>query len=211
MDASDWRAAIRPALRKRTVRKIMKAVYRYKHLDGEDGMQELEKFSQSFEQKTFAGATNLSDYLQQITSKEVSMKRKMQEEAYQKIVMLKEMYLPDMEKLYQEVLNKIQRVESHTQQADSHTSQKLKRVKTEYEREIAILKVSESDISPSLSKNLPVYQERIMDNVNAYKRKRDNACKRKRNNANAYRWGFWTADADSSGSSSSTTIAVIWN
>ncbi|KAI9107584.1 hypothetical protein K1719_021621 [Acacia pycnantha] len=171
MHANDWRSELQPHVRKGVVQQIMNAVKLYKPLDedDEDVMQELEKFSQNFEYRTFAMAISQSDYFQSIISKEVSIVEKIKEEAYEKIKMLKEMYLPELNVVYQKIFNKIQQLESLPQRAESESSKfvKLKMFKAMIERIIAILNISDSSyVSPWMSKKLPSYEKQVYNFVN---------------------------------------------
>ncbi|XP_054780918.1 mediator of RNA polymerase II transcription subunit 15a-like isoform X2 [Prosopis cineraria] len=95
----------------------------------------------------------------------------MQEQVYQKILVLKEMYLPELNEVYQKIANKLQQVDSLPQQAKSDKYEKLKIFKTMLERVVAFLHVSESDISPGMSKKLPSYEKQIINFINTIRPK----------------------------------------
>ncbi|XP_054780910.1 mediator of RNA polymerase II transcription subunit 15a-like isoform X1 [Prosopis cineraria] len=166
MDKTDWRDELEPYSRKRSVKRIMNAMRQYHHLD-DDEQHELEKFSQRLEQKTFATATSQLDYLQQITTEAVSMERKMQEELFQKIQMLKEMHLPDLNDMYQRIAYGLQELDSHPQQAESADKhEKLKILKAMLEDFIPFLQISRSKISPAFKEKLLFYEKQIINFVN---------------------------------------------
>ncbi|XP_054780201.1 mediator of RNA polymerase II transcription subunit 15a-like isoform X2 [Prosopis cineraria] len=169
MDKTDWRDELEPYSRKRSVKRIMNAMRQYHHLD-DDEQHELEKFSQRLEQKTFATATSQLDYLQQITTEAVSMERKMQEELFQKIQMLKDMHLPDLNEMYQRIAYGLQELDSHPQQAESADKhEKLKILKAMLEDFIPFLQISRSKISPAFKEKLLFYEKQIINFVNKHR------------------------------------------
>ncbi|KAK4252946.1 hypothetical protein QN277_011069 [Acacia crassicarpa] len=159
MDNTDWRDELEPYDRKRAVKRIMNAVRQYHQLD-DDETDELEKFSRSVEQKIFAVATSLSDYLQQITTEAVSMERKMKEELFQKIQMLKEIYLSDLNEMHQRISYGLQQLDSHLQ-AESDKHEKLKIFKAMLEDFIPFLLTTQSEISPAIKEKLLFYEKQI--------------------------------------------------
>ncbi|KAB2627307.1 mediator of RNA polymerase II transcription subunit 15a-like [Pyrus ussuriensis x Pyrus communis] len=85
-----------------------------------------------------------------------------QEEVYQKIKDMKEMYLPELSEMYQKIANKIQQHEY----PKSEELEKLKMFKTMLERVILVLQVSKSSISPSLKDKLCLYEKQIINFIN---------------------------------------------
>ncbi|KAF7843219.1 mediator of RNA polymerase II transcription subunit 15a-like isoform X1 [Senna tora] len=67
MDAADWRAQLQPDFRQRQVNEIMSALMMHYPFGDEDKLVEIEKVSQNFEHKAFAGATSQVVYLQRIS------------------------------------------------------------------------------------------------------------------------------------------------
>ncbi|KAM1049219.1 hypothetical protein ACFX2C_028342 [Malus domestica] len=87
-----------------------------------------------------------------------------QEEVYQKIKDMKEMYLPELSEMYQKITNKIQQHEyCLSTQPKSEDLEKLKMFKTMLERVILVLQVSKSSISPSLKDKLCLYEKQIIN------------------------------------------------
>ncbi|KAL2338178.1 hypothetical protein Fmac_012624 [Flemingia macrophylla] len=79
MDTSDWRAQLPPESRQRIVNKIMDTLKKHLPVSGPDGLHELRKIAQRFEDKIFTGATNQPDYLRKISMKMLTMETKSQD------------------------------------------------------------------------------------------------------------------------------------
>ncbi|KAK4267593.1 hypothetical protein QN277_024353 [Acacia crassicarpa] len=78
MDTSDWRTQLQPDSRQRIVNKIMDTLKRHLPVSGQDGLHELRKIAQRFEEKIYAAATSQSDYLRKISLKMLTMENKTQ-------------------------------------------------------------------------------------------------------------------------------------
>ncbi|KAE9585821.1 putative coactivator CBP, KIX domain-containing protein [Lupinus albus] len=78
MDTSDWRGQLQPESRQRIVNKIMDTLKRHLPVSGQEGLHELRKIAQRFEEKIFTAATSQSDYLRKISLKMLSMETKSQ-------------------------------------------------------------------------------------------------------------------------------------
>ncbi|XP_028779202.1 mediator of RNA polymerase II transcription subunit 15a isoform X2 [Neltuma alba] len=78
MDTSDWRAQLQPDSRQRIVNKIMDTLKRHLPVSGQDGLHELRKIAQRFEEKIYTAATSQSDYLRKISLKMLTMENKTQ-------------------------------------------------------------------------------------------------------------------------------------
>ncbi|KAJ9178978.1 hypothetical protein P3X46_010814 [Hevea brasiliensis] len=89
-----------------------------------------------------------------------------QEEVYQKIKDMKEMYLPELNVIYQKLATKLQQHDSLQQQRKSVDLEKIKMFKTLLERIIAFLQVSKHDISPRFKEKLGSYEKQIINFVN---------------------------------------------
>ncbi|CAH9088376.1 unnamed protein product [Cuscuta europaea] len=76
METGDWRAQLRPESRQRIVNQIIEAFKRYLPSAAQQGLQELMQIGARFEEKTYASATNRSDYLQKISLRLSSLKSK---------------------------------------------------------------------------------------------------------------------------------------
>ncbi|KAL5855454.1 hypothetical protein ACOSQ4_005256 [Xanthoceras sorbifolium] len=86
-----------------------------------------------------------------------------QEEAYQKIKAMKEMYYPELNEMYQKITTKLQQHDSLPQPPKSEQLEKLKLFKSMLERIITFLQVSKNDISPGLKEKLGSYQKQIVN------------------------------------------------
>ncbi|XP_028766424.1 mediator of RNA polymerase II transcription subunit 15a [Neltuma alba] len=78
MDTSDWRAQLQPDSRQRIVNKIMETLKRHLPISGEEGLHELRKIAQRFEEKIYTAATSQPDYLRKISLKMLTMENKSQ-------------------------------------------------------------------------------------------------------------------------------------
>ncbi|KAF7843222.1 mediator of RNA polymerase II transcription subunit 15a-like [Senna tora] len=78
MDNSDWRAQLQPDSRQRIVNKIMETLKRHLPFSGPEGMSELRKIAQRFEEKIYTAATSQPDYLRKISLKMLAMETKSQ-------------------------------------------------------------------------------------------------------------------------------------
>ncbi|KAK7261974.1 hypothetical protein RIF29_28301 [Crotalaria pallida] len=78
MDTSDWRGQLQPESRQRIVNKIMDTLKRHLPVSGPEGLHELRKIAQRFEEKIFTAATSQSDYLRKISLKMLTMETKTQ-------------------------------------------------------------------------------------------------------------------------------------
>ncbi|KAL9463036.1 hypothetical protein AB3S75_000948 [Citrus x aurantiifolia] len=86
-----------------------------------------------------------------------------QEEVYQKIKTMKEMYLPELNEMYQKIAAKLQQNDSLPQQLKSDQLEKLKILKTMLERIITFLQVSKSNILPGFKEKLGSYEKQIVN------------------------------------------------
>ncbi|CAJ1951339.1 unnamed protein product [Sphenostylis stenocarpa] len=78
MDTNDWRAQLPPDSRQRIVNKIMETLKKHLPVSGPDGLNELRKIAQRFEDKIFTAATSQPDYLRKISMKMLTMETKSQ-------------------------------------------------------------------------------------------------------------------------------------
>ncbi|XP_068311053.1 mediator of RNA polymerase II transcription subunit 15a-like [Pyrus communis] len=86
-----------------------------------------------------------------------------QEEVYQKIKAMKEMYLPELSDMYWKIATKLQPHDSLPQQPKSERLEKLKMFKNILERLISVLHITKSSISPGLKDKLGSYENRIIN------------------------------------------------
>ncbi|PQQ20321.1 hypothetical protein Pyn_16895 [Prunus yedoensis var. nudiflora] len=89
-----------------------------------------------------------------------------QEEVFQKIKGMKEMYLPELSEMYQKIATKLQQHDSLPQQPKSEQLEKLKMFRTMLERLISVLQISKSSISPGLKDKLVLYEKQIVNFIN---------------------------------------------
>ncbi|KAF1865797.1 hypothetical protein Lal_00021798 [Lupinus albus] len=78
MDTSEWRAQLMPDSRHRVVNKIMDTLKKHLPVSGPEGLLELRKIAQRFEEKIFTAATSQQDYLRKISLKMLTMETKSQ-------------------------------------------------------------------------------------------------------------------------------------
>ncbi|KAL2617669.1 hypothetical protein AAZV13_08G200100 [Glycine max] len=78
MDTSDWRAQLPTDSRQRIVNKIMDTLKKHLPASGPDGLHELRKIAQRFEDKIYTAATSQPDYLRKISLKMLTMETKSQ-------------------------------------------------------------------------------------------------------------------------------------
>ncbi|OAY36943.1 mediator of RNA polymerase II transcription subunit 15a [Manihot esculenta] len=90
----------------------------------------------------------------------------LQEEVYQKIKSMKEMYLPELNEMYQKIATKLQQHDSLPQQPKSEQLEKLKIFKNMLERIIAFLQVSKNNILPGFKEKLGSYEKQIINFIN---------------------------------------------
>ncbi|XP_021818045.1 mediator of RNA polymerase II transcription subunit 15a-like isoform X2 [Prunus avium] len=89
-----------------------------------------------------------------------------QEEVFQKIKFMKEMYLPELSEMYQKIATKLQQLDSLPQQPKSEQLEKLKMFRTILERLISVLQISKSSISPGLKDKLLLYEKQMVSVIN---------------------------------------------
>ncbi|KAJ0970384.1 hypothetical protein J5N97_023261 [Dioscorea zingiberensis] len=87
-----------------------------------------------------------------------------QEEIYQKIKAMKELYFAELNELYQKLALKFQQCENqnllpHAKQSEQ--IEKMKNFKVMLERSISFLQISKSSIQPGLKEKLPLYEKQI--------------------------------------------------
>ncbi|KAJ6706532.1 MEDIATOR OF RNA polymerase II TRANSCRIPTION SUBUNIT 15A-RELATED [Salix purpurea] len=89
-----------------------------------------------------------------------------QEEIYQKIKVMKETYLPEINEMYQRIAAKLQQHDSHPQQPKPEQLDKLKVFKAMLERLITFLQVSKNNITPNYKEKLGSYERQILSFLN---------------------------------------------
>ncbi|KAK1307498.1 Mediator of RNA polymerase II transcription subunit 15a [Acorus calamus] len=98
-----------------------------------------------------------------------------QEEAYQMIKSLKEMYLPELNEFYQKLATKLQQNEAYMQPG-KHMEQydKLKNYKTAVERIISVLQLSKNQLQPGIKEKLVICEKQIVSLLASNRRKPTN-------------------------------------
>ncbi|KAK4590178.1 hypothetical protein RGQ29_020645 [Quercus rubra] len=91
-----------------------------------------------------------------------------QEKVYQKIETMKDLFLPEISEMYQEIAAKLQQPDSIPRQLKSDQLGKLKVFKTMLERIITFLQVSKNNISPGYKEKLRSYEKQIVNFIIAY-------------------------------------------
>ncbi|CAK8535635.1 unnamed protein product [Lathyrus sativus] len=71
-----WRAQLHPGTREGIVNQIMNMLKRHRPVWDQEGLHQLQKIVQMFEEKNFIAATSESDYLRKITIKMFVMETK---------------------------------------------------------------------------------------------------------------------------------------
>ncbi|KAF3947543.1 hypothetical protein CMV_026336 [Castanea mollissima] len=89
-----------------------------------------------------------------------------QEEIYQKIKTMKDLYLPEISEMYQKIAAKLQQHDSLPQQSNSDQLEKLKVFKTMLERIITFLQVSKNNISLGYKEKFGSYEKQILNFIN---------------------------------------------
>ncbi|KAK1591218.1 hypothetical protein Q3G72_004094 [Acer saccharum] len=89
-----------------------------------------------------------------------------QEEVYQKIKVMKEMYFPELNEMYQEIATKLQQHDSLPQQPKSEQLEKLKIFKNMLERILGFLQVSKINVQPSYKEKLGSYEKQMLNFIN---------------------------------------------
>ncbi|XP_052306895.1 mediator of RNA polymerase II transcription subunit 15a isoform X3 [Populus trichocarpa] len=89
-----------------------------------------------------------------------------QEEIYQKIKVMKETYLPEINEMYQRIATKLQQHDPLPQQPKSEQLEKLKLFKVMLERLIGFLQVPKNNITPNFKEKLGSYEKQILGFLN---------------------------------------------
>ncbi|KAK2643995.1 hypothetical protein Ddye_019190 [Dipteronia dyeriana] len=90
-----------------------------------------------------------------------------QEEVYQKIKVMKDMYFPELNEMYQKIATKLQQHDSLPQQPKSEQLEKLKIFKNMLERIIGFLQVSKINVLPGYKEKLGSYEKQIVNFINS--------------------------------------------
>ncbi|PWA66483.1 transcription cofactor [Artemisia annua] len=94
-----------------------------------------------------------------------------QEEVHQKIIVMKDLYLHDLNDMHQKLLGKLQHHDSLPQQPKNEQLEKLKVFKNVLERFMAFLQIPKQSILPSYKDKLGTYEKQIVNVINSNRRK----------------------------------------
>ncbi|GKB94311.1 hypothetical protein Tco_0980448, partial [Tanacetum coccineum] len=94
-----------------------------------------------------------------------------QEEVYQKIKAMKELYLHDLNDMHQKILGKLQQHDSIPQQPKNEQLEKLKVFKNMLERFMAFLQIPKQSILANYKDKLGTYEKQIVNVINSNRRK----------------------------------------
>ncbi|KAM0029655.1 putative coactivator CBP, KIX domain superfamily, mediator complex subunit 15, KIX [Helianthus debilis subsp. tardiflorus] len=94
-----------------------------------------------------------------------------QEEVYQKIKTMKDMYLLDLNDMHQKILSKLQQHDSLPQQPKNEQLEKLKVFKNMLERFMQFLQIPKHGILPNYKEKLGTYEKQIINVINSNRRK----------------------------------------
>ncbi|XP_076910671.1 mediator of RNA polymerase II transcription subunit 15a-like [Bidens hawaiensis] len=94
-----------------------------------------------------------------------------QEEVYQKLKAMKDLYLIDLKDMHQKILGKLQQADSLPQQPKNEQLDKLKMFRTMLERYMHFLQIPKHAILPNFKDKLGVYEGHIIQVINSNKRK----------------------------------------
>ncbi|PKI44220.1 hypothetical protein CRG98_035403 [Punica granatum] len=100
---------------------------------------------------------------------EINIGTDWQEEIYQKIISLKELYLQDLNEMYHKIARKLQQQQDDSlpQQLTPEVLEKMRTLQEILEYHINILQIPKSEIHPGLKDKLPSYERRILIFVNS--------------------------------------------
>ncbi|CAH1427619.1 unnamed protein product [Lactuca virosa] len=197
MESSDWRAQLQADLRERMVNRILDAMKMHLQVSGDEGLQELRKVAVSFEEKIYATATSQSDYMRKTCFKILTIETRSQnpmpdansvnnsdpasldstngedwqEEVYEKIKTMKDLYLQDLNDMHQKLHRKLQQHASLPQQSNNEQLEKLKVFKNMLERFMAFLQIQKHNILVSYKDKLSTYEKQIVHIITSNLRK----------------------------------------
>ncbi|PWA43251.1 transcription cofactor [Artemisia annua] len=103
-----------------------------------------------------------------------------QEEVHQKIIVMKDLYLHDLNDMHQKLLGKLQHHDSLPQQPKNEQLEKLKVFKNVLERFMAFLQIPKQSILPSYKDKLGTYEKQIVNVINSNRRKPEEAYQKNR-------------------------------
>ncbi|MFS7928575.1 putative coactivator CBP, KIX domain superfamily, mediator complex subunit 15, KIX [Helianthus anomalus] len=94
-----------------------------------------------------------------------------QEEVYQKIKAMKDLYLLDLNDMHQKIIGKLQQYDSLPQQPKNEQLEKLKVFKNMLERYMQFLQIPKNSILPNYKDKLGTYEKQIIQVINSNRRK----------------------------------------
>ncbi|KAI3690516.1 hypothetical protein L2E82_48583 [Cichorium intybus] len=194
MESGDWRSQLQADSRKRIMNRIMDTLRSHMQVYSDEGLQELRKIAVSIEEKVFIAATSESDYMRKVCFKILTIETRSQyaansvtvnpsalldftngedwqEELYEKIKAMKDLYLQDLNDLNLKILHKLQQHNSVPQQLNNEQIEKLKVFKNMLERFMAFLQIPKRNILPNYKDKLSTYEDQIVRVINLNRRK----------------------------------------
>ncbi|KAI3505711.1 hypothetical protein L1887_27900 [Cichorium endivia] len=191
MESGDWRSQLQADSRKRIMNRIMDTLRSHMQVYSDEGLQELRKIALSIEEKVFIAATSESDYMRKVCFKILTIETRSQyvansvtvnpsgftngedwqEELYEKIKAMKDLYLQDLNDLNLKILHKLQQHNSVPQQLNNEQIEKLKVFKNMLERFMAFLQIPKRNILANYKDKLSTYEDQIVRVINLNRRK----------------------------------------
>ncbi|KAJ0593874.1 putative coactivator CBP, KIX domain superfamily, mediator complex subunit 15, KIX [Helianthus annuus] len=179
------------------VNKILDTLKRNLPFTRHEDLQELKNIAKWIEEESYVAATSQSEYSRKICLMTLNMETRLQsdydalykrvhpslpsdstasggdwqEEVYQKIKAMKELYLLDLSDLHQRVVSKLQPRDSLSQQLENEQLEKLKVFKNTLEHYMQFLQTPKHGILPNFKDKLGTYEKWISTIINLNKRK----------------------------------------
>ncbi|KAI3505708.1 hypothetical protein L1887_27895 [Cichorium endivia] len=198
MESGDWRSQLQPDSRKRSMDRILDTLKSHIQVYSNEGLQELTKIAVSIEEEVYIAATSQSDYMRKVCFKILTLNTRSlnpitytmqsnyaakasldstngedwQEELYEKINAMKNLYLQDLKDMDLKLLHKLQQHDSVPQQVNNEQIEKLKLVKNLLERFMAFLQIPKHNILPIYKDKLSTYEKQIVHVITACRKKR---------------------------------------
>ncbi|KAI3690517.1 hypothetical protein L2E82_48584 [Cichorium intybus] len=197
----DWRhTQLQADSRKRIMNRIMDTLRSHMQVYSDEGLQELTKIAVSIEEEVYIAATSQSDYMRKICFKILTIETRSlnllpytmhsnfaansvnpsdftngedwQEEVYEKIKIMKNLYLQDLNDLYLVILHKLQKHNSvPQQQLNNEKIEKLKAFKNMLERFMTFLQIPKHNILAKYKDKLSTYEDQIVRVIYLNRRK----------------------------------------
>ncbi|CAH1427614.1 unnamed protein product [Lactuca virosa] len=194
MESGDWRSQLPADSRQRILNRIMDALKSHIRVYGDEGLM---KIAVNFEETVYIAATSQSDYMRKICFKILTIETRSQnlmldtnsvnpfdpasldstnceewqEELYEKIKAMKDLYLQDLNELNLKILRRLQHNDFHPHQLNNEQLEKLKVFKNMLERFMAFLQIQKHNILVSYKDKLTTYEKQIVHLITSTRRK----------------------------------------